>query len=199
MPDVIGTYTVSGASSSEASHLKLSYSTGAVSVSGTTASCTISATLYVNRDSYGPSYGMPYTAYITIDGTATKGSGTPTSSQAIGTSYKQILTASKTVTWTVATGGTSKTISLAASFDMPGVTKLAGLILPTSSYSKGSASQSGSLSFTLTASPSVTYTPVYVASGGSYKKGYVYYATGGTWKQVNIYAGSGGSWKPGVS
>lgn len=56
MATVTGSFVASGRNPSiEIQQLRLVYSNTSITVSGTTASTTVSATLSVKRDSYGPS------------------------------------------------------------------------------------------------------------------------------------------------
>ena len=66
---VIGSFVASGRNpSSEIQQLRLVYSNTSITVSGTTASTTVNATLSVKRYSYGPTFGFTGSCYITING-----------------------------------------------------------------------------------------------------------------------------------
>lgn len=146
MVSVTGSYTRSGYNPSlEIQNLRLDFSNGSISVSGTTASTVVSASLWVRRDSYGTSWNQTAACYITINGNKKTYNKYWESSDPLNSTYKKVMSHSVTVSWSAST---SKTISLAAGFDMSSNAKLAGLVLPASSYSLGTASQSGSLSMT---------------------------------------------------
>lgn len=146
MASVTGSYTRSGYNPSlEIQNLRLDFSNGSISVSGTTASTVVSASLWVRRDSYGTSWNQTAACYITINGNKKTYNKYWESGDPLNSTYKKVMDHSVTVSWSAST---SKTINLAAGFDMSSNAKLAGLVLPASSYSLGTASQSGSLSMT---------------------------------------------------
>lgn len=140
---VIGSFVASGRNPSlEIQQLRLVYSNTSITVSGTTASTTVNATLSVKRDSYGPSYGFTAACYITINGNKKTANYTGT----VDTSWRTVMSHSVSVSYTASD---SKTISLGAGFDMSSASsKLKGLVLPASNYAYGTGTQSGSLSVT---------------------------------------------------
>lgn len=143
MPTITGSYVASGRNPSvETQYMRLNYTIGTISVSGTTASSEISVTMYVKRDSYGPTYGKAASCYIIIDGTKTSKTVTKT----INTSWVEIMSASKNVTYSAST---NKTVTLAARFSISSTSKLTGLVIPASKYAYGTGKQTGSNSFTL--------------------------------------------------
>lgn len=141
---VIGSFVASGRNpSSEIQQLRLVYSNTSITVSGTTASTTVNATLSVKRDSYGPTYGFTADCYITINGNKKTANYTDT----VDTSWRTVMSHSVSVSYTASD---SKTISLGAGFDMSSASsKLKGLVLPASNYAYGTGTQSGSLTLTL--------------------------------------------------
>ena len=143
MATVTGSYVASGKNpSSEVQQLRLTYSNGTISISGTTAKSTVSATLAVKRDSYGPTYGLDASCYITINGNKK----TVTYDGTVDTSWRNVMTHSVTVSYTASS---SKSVSLGAGFSISSNTKLKGLVLPASNYSYGTGSQRGSTTLTL--------------------------------------------------
>lgn len=140
---VIGSFVASGRNpSSEIQQLRLVYSNTSITVSGTTASTTVNATLSVKRDSYGPTSGFTGACYITINGNKKTANYTDT----VDTSWRTVMSHSVRVSYTASD---SKTISLGAGFDMSSASsKLKGLVLPASNYAYGTGTQSGSLSVT---------------------------------------------------
>lgn len=141
---VIGSFVASGRNpSSEIQQLRLVYSNTSITVSGTTASTTVNATLSVKRDSYGPTSGFTGACYITINGNKKTANYTDT----VDTSWRTVMSHSVKVSYTASD---SKTISLGAGFDMSSASsKLKGLVLPASNYAYGTGTQSGSLTLTL--------------------------------------------------
>lgn len=143
MATVIGSYVASGKNpSSEIQQLRLTYSNGTISISGTTAKTVVSATLAVKRDSYGTTYGFDASCYITINGNKK----TVTYDGTVDTSWRDVMTHSVTVSYTASS---SKSVNLGAGFSISENTKLKGLVLPASNYSYGTGSQSGSTTLTL--------------------------------------------------
>lgn len=141
---VIGSFVASGRNPSlEIQQLRLVYSNTSITVSGTTASTTVNATLSVKRDSYGPTHGFTAACYITINGNKKTANYTDT----VDTSWRTVMSHSVSVSYTASD---SKTISLGAGFDMSSASsKLKGLVLPASNYAYGTGTQSGSLTLTL--------------------------------------------------
>ena len=141
---VIGSFVASGRNpSSEIQQLRLVYSNTSITVSGTTASTTVNATLSVKRDSYGPTFGFTGACYITINGNKKTANYTDT----VDNSWRTVMSHSVRVSYTASD---SKTISLGAGFDMSSASsKLKGLVLPASNYAYGTGTQSGSLTLTL--------------------------------------------------
>jgi hypothetical protein len=143
MATVTGSFVASGRNPSvEIQQLRLVYSNTSITVSGSTASTTVSATLSVKRDSYGPSFGQTAVCYITIDGNKKTANYTDT----VDTSWRTVMSHSVKVSYTASS---DKTISLGAGFNMSSNSKLKGLVLPASSYAYGTGTQSGSLSLKL--------------------------------------------------
>lgn len=141
---VIGSFVASGRNpSSEIQQLRLVYSNTSITVSGTTASTTVNATLSVKRDSYGPTFGFTGACYITINGNKK----TANYADTVDASWRTVMSHSVRVSYTASD---SKTISLGAGFDMSSASsKLKGLVLPASNYAYGTGTQSGSLTLTL--------------------------------------------------
>ena len=158
---VIGSYVASGDNaSSEVQNLQLVYSWGDVYMSGGLANVAISTALYVKRDAYGPSSGKTQTGYIDC------GEGRTSSFSVVGTidtTYRLVHTASWTVSYDPAY---AKTITFGAYYNVASNTKLKGLILPSTSYTNGSAWQSGGLTVTFPAQLSACGAPTVINSGG---------------------------------
>lgn len=157
---VICKYVASGKNPTlEASYMKIE-SNYSITTSGTNAVATIKSKMYIKRDSYGPSLiGPGYSGgygsnYINISGSS-QGNINPTSGVStvitVGTNFVQV---GNEVTHTVTYPYTqTKTVTVTAKFaqnSSGGITsKLANLIIPTSSYSGTASVDTGSTSFTL--------------------------------------------------
>ena len=152
----------------ETNYMKI-VSNYSVTTSGTNAVATIKSTMYIKRDSYGPSLiGPGYSGgygpnYINISGSS-QGNINPTSGVTkvitVGTDFVQV---GNEVTHTVTYPyKQTKTVTVTAKFaqnSSGGITsKLANLIIPTSSYSGTASVDGGSTSFTL---PSTYVAPTY--------------------------------------
>ena len=166
---VVGSYVYTGCNPSlEIQNLKLEYTWSVVN--NTTGK--ISAKLYLKRDAYGPTYNVTgvYSITATTPGgniTITSGSLYHSSSAPINTTYRLIGEGEKT--FTLKDNGTSATnVSLKASYTISGHLKLKDLVLPASSYTNGTASQTGSLDFTIPVQTTACGAPSSVSlNGGS--------------------------------
>lgn len=155
-------YLISGGNTNyEKSYMKIE-TNYTIKVSGSNAIATLKSSMYILRDSYGPSLiGPGYSGgygsgtYINVSGSS-QGAINPTSGVtsviSVGTDYVKV---GNTVTHTVTyPANQSKTVTITAKFaqnSSGGITnKLADLIIPTSSYTRGSAGiLSGTASITL--------------------------------------------------
>lgn len=131
----------------ERSYLKITWEYSTTHNSSTTT-CKFLSSMYVHRDSYGPSQGDYGDCYITVNGTKRNTVSNGSSSPSIGSSYVKV---GATLSYTITYPATStKTISIAAGFSLPISIKLTDLRIPVSSYSRGTGVLvSGSTSITL--------------------------------------------------
>ena len=143
MATVTGTYVASGRNPDlEKQYLRLTYSNTSITVSGTTASTSVTAKMEVKRDSYGTTYGLDASCYITINGNKK----TYTYDGTVDDSWRTIMSHTVKVNYDASAG---KSVSLGAGFSISSNEKLKGLVLPASSYAYGKGTQSGSLTLSL--------------------------------------------------
>ena len=132
----------------------------------------ITAKLWVKRDSYGPTYGFPYTASIVAVNrdngkTYTLKSVSSSSCPSIGTSYVLIAEGSADIPLN-SSGAKDTQMRMEGKFDVPANGKLNDLVLPCTQYTNGDASQlSGSVLFTFPAQVSACGAPAsFTVNGG---------------------------------
>ena len=163
-----------------------------IAVDGRQATATITSTMYVHRDKYGPSTGKKSgDCYITIDGVKQNVIASGKRLPDLGNTYVQIGSAvTHTVTYDATT---SKTVAIEAQFDTTDSNKkLNNYIIPVEDYTLGTGTvESGSASLTFSLQVVDPYVYIY---GNDWERYVLHIYDGNGFSKYAPYIHDGTDW-----